>query len=170
MSEGTRDYEELIILDKVEKSSISNVVFSDATKNYIEVKENCKNIHINNTSSKLIKKPVNCEDLYINGEKYAYVSLNNETVAKLYHPSNGLIKISSNSANLYGLLMCNTATIQNLVSSDLINVTTGILTGTSGINGKLNISFNGNYIYIENRVGNPRNLIIGVSDLNNQLQ
>ena len=170
MSEGTRDYEELIILDKVEKSSISNVVFSDATKNYIEVKENCKNIHINNTPSKLIKKPVNCEDLYINGEKYAYVSLNNETVAKLYHPSNGLIKISSNAANLYGLLMCNTATIQNLVSSDLINVTTGILTGTTGASGKLNISFNGNYIYIENRVGNPRNLIIGVSDLNNQLQ
>ena len=170
MSEGTRNYEELIILDKVEKSSISNVVFSDATKNYIDVRENCKNIHINNTSIKLIKKPVNCEDLYINGEKYAYVSLNNETVAKLYHPSNGLIKISSNAANLYGLLMCNTATIQNLVSSDLINVTTGILTGTTGASGKLNISFNGNYIYIENRVGNPRNLIIGVSDLNNQLQ
>ena len=66
--------------------------------------------------------------------------------------------------------MCNTATIQNIVSSDLINVTTGILTGTTGVSGKLNISFNGNYIYIENRVGNPRNLIIGVSDLNNQLQ
>ena len=47
--------------------------------------------------------------------------------------------------------MCNTATIQNLVSSDLINVTTGILTGTTGVSGKLNISFNGNYIYIENR-------------------
>ena len=170
MTTKTTDYKELILLDNCENCTIENVTLSDSTKNYIEVRENCKNIRINNTPSKLIKKPVNCEELYINGEKYAYVSLNNETVAKLYHPSNGLIKISSNASNLYGLLMCNTATIQNLVSSDLINVTTGILTGTTGVSGKLNISFNGNYIYIENRVGNPRNLIIGVSDLNNQLQ
>ena len=167
MSEGTRDYEELIILDKVEKSSISNVVFSDSTKNYIEIRDNCNNIYINNVDMKYIKKPCNPQNLWLNNEKYSYLTIPNDSVAKVYCITNGLIKLTSNASNLYGLLMWNVADIKNLSSSDLINVTTGVLTGTTGTQGKLNISFNGSYIYIENRVGNARNIILSISENNN---
>ena len=167
MSEGTRDYEELIILDKVEKSSISNVVFSDATKNYIEIRDNCNNIYINNVDMKYIKKPCNPQNLWLNNEKYSYLTIPNDSVAKVYCITNGLIKLTSNASNLYGLLMWNVADIKNLTSSDLINVTTGVLSGTTGSQGKLNISFNGSYIYIENRVGNARNIILSISENNN---
>ena len=167
MSEGTRDYEELIILDKVEKSSISNVVFSDTTKNYIEIRDNCNNIYINNVDMKYIKKPCNPQNLWLNNEKYSYLTIPNDSVAKVYCITNGLIKLTSNASNLYGLLMWNVADIKNLTSSDLINVTTGVLSGTTGSQGKLNISFNGSYIYIENRVGNARNIILSISENNN---
>ena len=63
--------------------------------------------------------------------------------------------------------MWNVADIKNLSSSELINVTTGVLTGTTGDQGKLNISFSGNYIYIENRVGNQRDIILSISENNN---
>ena len=97
MSEGTRDYEELIILDKVEKSSISNVVFSDTTKNYIEIRDNCNNIYINNVDMKYIKKPCNPQNLWLNNEKYSYLSIPNDSVAKVYCITNGLIKLTSNA-------------------------------------------------------------------------
>ena len=167
MSEGTQDYKELIILDKVEKSSISNVVFSDSTKNYIEIRDNCNNIYINNVDMKYIKKPCNPQNLWLNNEKYSYLTIPNDSVAKVYCITNGLIKLTSNASNLYGLLMWNVADIKNLSSSDLINVTTGVLTGTTGTQGKLNISFNGSYIYIENRVGNARNIILTIAENNN---
>ena len=167
MSEGTQDYKELIILDKVEKSSINTVIFSDATKNYIEIKDNCNNIYINNVDMKYIKKPCNPQNLWLNNEKYSYLTIPNDSVAKVYCITNGLIKLTSNASNLYGLLMWNVADIKNLTSSDLINVTTGVLSGTTGSQGKLNISFNGSYIYIENRVGNARNIILSISENNN---
>ena len=167
MSEGTQDYKELILLDKVEKSSISNVVFSDSTKNYIEIRDNCNNIYINNVDMKYIKKPCNPQNLWLNNEKYSYLTIPNDSVAKVYCITNGLIKLTSNASNLYGLLMWNVADIKNLASSDLINVTTGVLSGTTGSQGKLNISFNGSYIYIENRVGNARNIILTIAENNN---
>ena len=167
MSEGTQDYKELIILDKVEKSSINTVIFSDATKNYIEIKDNCNNIYINNVDMKYIKKPCNPQNLWLNNEKYSYLTIPNDSVAKVYCITNGLIKLTSNASNLYGLLMWNVADIKNLTSSDLINVTTGVLSGTTGSQGKLNISFNGSYIYIENRVGNARNIILTIAENNN---
>ena len=167
MSEGTQDYKELILLDSVEKSSISNVVFSDITKNYIEIRDNCKNIYINNVDMKYIKKPCNPQNLWLNNEKYSYLTIPNDSVAKVYCVTNGLIKLTSNASNLYGLLMCNVADIKNLASCELINATTGVLTGTTGEQGKLNISFSGDYIYIENRVGNQRNIILSISENNN---
>ena len=167
MVEGTIDYKELILLDHCENTTLKNVIFSTSTKNYIEIRENCNNIYINNVDMKYIKKPCNPQNLWLNNEKYSYLTIPNDSVAKVYCVTNGLIKLTSNASNLYGLLMWNVADIKNLSSSDLINVTTGVLSGTTGEQGKLNISFSGNYIYIENRVGNQRNIILSISESNN---
>jgi len=72
------------------------------------------------------------------------------------------IVIVDGSVNVQGLLAFSSASVVKGSIASGIDVTTGVLTGTTGTDGKLTVSVDSGKLYIENRLGSQVNMHIEI--------
>lgn len=76
--------------------------------------------------------------------------------------SSGLLSVVvvDGSEDIQGLIAFSSSGMVKATTASGIDVTTGVLSGTSGTDGKLTLSVDGGKIYVENRLGSSSNFHI----------
>jgi len=70
--------------------------------------------------------------------------------------SNFYIEVGSNAIDVMGIIKKTGSTLTSVNTSSNINLTSGVLTGTTGVNNKLNMSAVSDTVYVENRLGSSQ--------------
>lgn len=70
--------------------------------------------------------------------------------------SNFYIEVGSNATDVMGIIKKTGSTLTSVNTSSNINLTTGVLSGTTGTDAKLNMSAVSDTVYVENRLGSSQ--------------
>lgn len=148
-----------VILDYVINTNLNGVM--GGTPPRISISDTCSNITINGLYDTNSFGAPKIDNLIVNGKMYAYPTMATDTAVSFENQKlNALITISDYDAAAYSavFILQESGGIVPVYTAASVTFQTGVLTGTTGPTGKINISFSGSRLYVENRAGSTRSI------------
>jgi len=135
------------------------------TRNIFGASDGDENLIIRNNEFPIKTTPDNRMDFntafssehYFLFENDAIVEIADDDVFLFPLPcSNFYIEVGSNATDVMGIIKKTGSTLTSVNTSSNINLTTGVLSGTTGTDAKLNMSAVSDTVYVENRLGSSQ--------------
>ena len=174
----TQDSEDVLIKNNVMNNADSYLLYINEGNNRVIVQENTfsgtatrnifgsadgdESLIIRNNEFPILTTPDNRVNFNIAFTSEHYFLFENDSIVEIADddvfifptPSaNSFLETGSNSANIGSFFYKNGSTLNSIYAASNVNPTTGVLTGTTGTDGKVNISAVSDTIYVENRLG-----------------